>query len=110
VYSDIVGPDPATAYKTISVYQCKCQSIAHLLVTNGLFPMSPTTPRRAVSILLLDFYRAIYEKSSDAIYAFAGALDNHYRRRGFTLQTTKVKLTDILCAMNDNLMYDRDSL
>jgi hypothetical protein len=98
-----------TAYKTIFVYQCKCQSIAHLLVSNGLFPMSPKAPRRAVSIMLLDFYRAIYEKSSDAVYAFSGALDNHYRRRGFSLRTSKVQLTGSSW-FNNGLMYSRDYL
>ena len=99
--SDIGGLNALTAYKTIFVYGCLCQSVADLLVANGLFPMSPKTPRRAVSIMLLDFYRAMYEKSSDAIYAFAGALDNHYRRRGFSLQTAKVQLLgDMQSIMN----------
>jgi hypothetical protein len=48
--------------------------------------------------MLLDFYRALYEKSSDAVYAFSGALHNHYRRRGFPLQTTKVP-TSVFCVL-----------
>jgi hypothetical protein len=88
----------------ISVYQCKCKSIAQLLVSNGLFPMAPRMPRRAVSIMLLDFYRAIYEKSSDAISAFSGALHNHYDRRGFPLKTAKVQdYSNVTCACQSNI-------
>jgi hypothetical protein len=78
------------AFKTVSVYPCKCHTVQELLVLNGLFPTSPLRPGRAVSILLLDFLQAIYEKSADAVYALSGALQNHYHRRGFPLQTNKV--------------------
>jgi hypothetical protein len=81
---------PHPAFKTVSVYTCKCRTVHELLIANGLFPMSPKNPGRAISIFLLDFYRAIYEKSADAVYALSGALQNHYRRRGFPLETKKV--------------------
>lgn len=44
----------------------------------------------AVSINLLDFYHALFERSCDAINAMATALNTFYGRRGFTLLNTKV--------------------
>ncbi|KAI0706515.1 hypothetical protein C8Q76DRAFT_629740 [Earliella scabrosa] len=59
------------------------------LVRNGLFPTAPTHPRMAVSIDLLDFYFALFEKSADAITALAGALKTFYQRRGFSILNAK---------------------
>ncbi|KAI0710611.1 hypothetical protein C8Q76DRAFT_624385 [Earliella scabrosa] len=56
---------------------------------NGLFPTAPTQPRMAVSIDLLDFYFALFEKSADAITALAGALKTFYQRRGFAILNDK---------------------
>ncbi|KAJ6581867.1 hypothetical protein B0H19DRAFT_1331557 [Mycena capillaripes] len=58
-------------------------SFGAVLIKNGLFPMSPTQPRMAVSIDLLDIYRALFERSCDAITALAAALHTNYDRRGF---------------------------
>ncbi|KAI0628590.1 hypothetical protein C8Q77DRAFT_1067705 [Trametes polyzona] len=55
------------------------------LVQNGLFPASPSAPRMAISIDLLDFYSALFERSADAITALAGALKTMYVRRGFPI-------------------------
>ncbi|KAJ7602480.1 hypothetical protein DFH06DRAFT_1152759, partial [Mycena polygramma] len=46
-------------------------------------PMSPTKPKTGVSIDLLDVYRALFERSCDAITALAAALRTIYDRRGF---------------------------
>ncbi|KII84489.1 hypothetical protein PLICRDRAFT_117716 [Plicaturopsis crispa FD-325 SS-3] len=54
-----------------------------LLVRHGLFPTSPSQPRMAVSIELLDFYHALFERSCDAVNAMASALHSFYTRRGF---------------------------
>ncbi|KIJ58397.1 hypothetical protein HYDPIDRAFT_34233 [Hydnomerulius pinastri MD-312] len=39
----------------------------------------------AVAIELLAFYRALFERSCDAINALASALNSHYNRRGFRM-------------------------
>ena len=44
----------------------------------------------AVSIPLLDFYQALFERSCDAVNALAVALHNHYTQRGFVLLNKKV--------------------
>lgn len=57
---------------------------------NGLFPTAPTNPKTAISITLLEFYSALFEKSCDAVGAFAGALNTFYERHGFTVLNAKV--------------------
>ncbi|KAF8452432.1 hypothetical protein L210DRAFT_3383491, partial [Boletus edulis BED1] len=54
-----------------------------LLLHHGLFPTAPAQPRMAVSVELLAFYRALFERSCDAVNALANALHTHYTRRGF---------------------------
>ena len=61
-----------------------------VLVSNGLFPTSPSRPRMAISINLLDFYNALFQQSCDAINAMASALNSHYTQCGFVLLDTKV--------------------
>ncbi|KAI0707020.1 hypothetical protein C8Q76DRAFT_629548 [Earliella scabrosa] len=56
---------------------------------SGLFPTAPSLPRVAVSIDLLDFYFALFERSADAITALAGALKSLYQRRGFPILNEK---------------------
>ena len=72
------------------MFSCECQDVLQTLVCNGLFPTSPSQPRVAVSIELLDFYRCLFERSCDAVNALAGALDNSYTRRGFHYRNSKV--------------------
>jgi hypothetical protein len=50
----------------------------------------------AVSIDLLDFYRALFERSCDAISAIAGALHTFYTRRGFVLLTKQVSCPTLM--------------
>ncbi|KAJ7139121.1 hypothetical protein C8R44DRAFT_827907 [Mycena epipterygia] len=57
--------------------------VAVILIRNGVFPISPSRPRTAISIDLLDIYRALFERSCDAITALAAALHTIYDRRGF---------------------------
>ncbi|EED78101.1 predicted protein, partial [Postia placenta Mad-698-R] len=59
------------------------EPIPQVLVHHGLFPVSPSHPRTTVSIDLLEFYHALFERSADAVTALAGALRTHYARRGF---------------------------
>ncbi|KAL0567593.1 hypothetical protein V5O48_014405 [Marasmius crinis-equi] len=68
---------------------CRCQSLSQSLVLNGFFPTAPSQPRMAISIHLLEFYKALCEQSSDAVSALAGALDATYRRRGFRILDSK---------------------
>jgi hypothetical protein len=44
----------------------------------------------AVSIHLLDFYHALFERTCDAVTAMANALNTFYTRRGFILRNRKV--------------------
>ncbi|KIK31983.1 hypothetical protein CY34DRAFT_102411, partial [Suillus luteus UH-Slu-Lm8-n1] len=49
----------------------------------------PSQPRMAVSTDLLAFYRALFERSCDAVNALASALHTHYVRRGFRMTNGK---------------------
>lgn len=69
---------------------CACICMPQVLVRNGLFPASPSAPRVAISLDLLDFYFALFERSADAITALAGALKTMYVRRGFPILNEKV--------------------
>lgn len=77
-------------FETFNVVACDCQDILQTLVVNGLFPASPSQPRLALSIELLDLYRALFERSCDAVNALASALHTHYARRGFHYRNSKV--------------------
>ncbi|KAJ7716595.1 hypothetical protein DFH07DRAFT_762398 [Mycena maculata] len=61
-----------------------------LLVQHGVFPTSPTRPQTGVSIELLDIYRALFERSCDAIMALAAALRTIYKRRGFRILSKQI--------------------
>lgn len=52
----------------------------------------PSQPRMAVSLDLLGLYRALFERSCDAINALAAALHTHYTRRSFHMVNRKVSL------------------
>lgn len=77
-------------FQKIDAVSCQCQDILIVLLTNGLFPTAPTSPRMAVSVFLLDFYAALFERSCDAINALASALNTFYKRRGFVPINRKV--------------------
>ncbi|TEB24645.1 hypothetical protein FA13DRAFT_1638343 [Coprinellus micaceus] len=55
------------------------------LMEHGLFPSAPSQPHIAFSIELLGFFRELFIKSTDAMNSMAGALNSHYRARGFRL-------------------------
>ncbi|KAJ7573267.1 hypothetical protein C8J56DRAFT_1132067 [Mycena floridula] len=65
------------------VNYCLCQDLCYVLVNNGLFPATPTHPRTAFSMVFLDLYRALFERSCDAINAMSSAMQTFYERRGF---------------------------
>ncbi|KAJ7435267.1 hypothetical protein FB451DRAFT_1571607 [Mycena latifolia] len=73
----------------VHVITCSCMPVAVLLVRNGVFPTSPSQCRTAVSIDFLDVYRALFERSCDAITALAAALHTVYDRRGFRVISTR---------------------
>jgi len=79
-----------TDFKSISVTICSCYNIASTLVVHGLFPTAPSQPRIAISIHLLDFYRALFERSCDAVNAVVSALHSFYKQRGFDILDQKV--------------------
>ncbi|KAG1784984.1 uncharacterized protein HD556DRAFT_1250578 [Suillus plorans] len=72
-------------FTSIDVLSCTCSTLQQVLVHHGLFPTAPSQPRMAVSVDLLSFYRALFERSCDAINALASALKNHYSRRGYQM-------------------------
>jgi hypothetical protein len=58
----------------------------------------------AVSLELLSFYRALFERSCDAISALTSALKTYYSRRGFEMTDTKVDPINGLHNINDLLL------
>lgn len=56
----------------------------------------------AVSLELLSFYRALFERSCDAINALTYALKTYYSRRGFRLTDSKVTLFSTLQTNTNN--------
>ena len=58
----------------------------------------------AVSIELLDFYRALFERSCDAITAIAAALHTFYTRRGYVLLTKKVSCHPLYITSIDEIL------
>ncbi|KAF8217935.1 hypothetical protein K438DRAFT_2006904 [Mycena galopus ATCC 62051] len=71
-------------FQQVQVSTCSCIPVMALLVRHGVFPASPTRPRTGVSIELLEVYRALFERSCDAIIALATAvLYTVYKQRGY---------------------------
>lgn len=68
-----------------TIHACSCESSPIVLIRNGLFPCSPTAPRRAISLDLLDLFLSVQEQSSDSVRSLATALAASYRNRGFPL-------------------------
>ncbi|KAJ7360845.1 hypothetical protein DFH08DRAFT_1031198 [Mycena albidolilacea] len=73
----------------VQIVTCPCKPVALLLVENGVFPASPTKVQTGVSIDLLEVYRALFERSCDAITALAAALQTIYDRRGFRVSAQR---------------------
>ncbi|KIK20241.1 hypothetical protein PISMIDRAFT_106119, partial [Pisolithus microcarpus 441] len=57
--------------------------LLQVLLHHRLFPASPSQPHMAVSVELLAFYQSLFEKSCDAVNAWASALNSLYICRGF---------------------------
>ncbi|KAJ7251190.1 hypothetical protein B0H12DRAFT_1018806 [Mycena haematopus] len=62
----------------VRIVTCDCMPLGVLLVQHGVFPASPSRPRIGVSLDVLDIYRAMFERSCDAITALAAALRTIY--------------------------------
>lgn len=69
---------------------CTCRPLPVVLIRSGLFPTAPVDPQMAVSVDLLDFYAALFQRSGDAITAVAGSLSAFYEQRGFPVVDKKV--------------------
>ncbi|KAJ7764550.1 hypothetical protein DFH07DRAFT_770409 [Mycena maculata] len=67
----------------VTVSTCRCKPVPVLLVEHGVFPASPTKTRTGVAIDVLDLYRALFERSCNAITALAAVLHTIYECRGF---------------------------
>jgi hypothetical protein len=74
--------------------ECLCLfPVASVLIEHGLFPASPSQPHVAISINLLEIYRALFERSCNAIHALLGALCSFYVKHRFQLVNEKVSST-----------------
>ncbi|KAF7326957.1 hypothetical protein MVEN_02589900 [Mycena venus] len=69
----------------VRIVTCDCMPLGVLLMQHGVFPASPDRPHTGISLDVLDIYRAMFERSCDAINALAAALHTIYDRRGFTV-------------------------
>ncbi|KAH6901163.1 hypothetical protein BKA70DRAFT_1062794, partial [Coprinopsis sp. MPI-PUGE-AT-0042] len=78
-------PEVFIEFKDVTVAICKCHSLPQILVKHSLFPTAPHQPRTALGIEVLEFFRALFERSSEATQALAHALNTYYARRGFYL-------------------------
>ncbi|KAF8224141.1 hypothetical protein L208DRAFT_1425851 [Tricholoma matsutake] len=58
-------------FHKFDIGSCACQETIHVLLVNGLFPTAPTYPHMAVSIHLLNFYHALFEKSCNTGLGYA---------------------------------------
>ena len=85
-------------FVSINVISCYCSTLPQTLVSYGLFPTAPSQPRMAVSVELLEFYRALFERSCDAINALAATLSTYYTRRGFRVTNRNVSGGVPLCS------------
>ncbi|KAH6890083.1 hypothetical protein BKA70DRAFT_1120762 [Coprinopsis sp. MPI-PUGE-AT-0042] len=72
-------------FQDVTVAICRCRSLPQILVEHGLFPTAPHQPRTAFGIEVLDFFKALFEHSSEAVQALAHALNTYYSRCGFYL-------------------------
>ncbi|KAG1857649.1 hypothetical protein C8R48DRAFT_775569 [Suillus tomentosus] len=81
--------DSLLGFETIEALSCQCSSLPQVLIHHGLFPTAPSQPQMAVSLELLSFYRALFERSCDAINALTCALKTYYFCRGFQLTDSK---------------------
>ncbi|KAK7005995.1 hypothetical protein R3P38DRAFT_2556384 [Favolaschia claudopus] len=79
-----------THIRYVTFRTCSCKSAAILLVEHGVFPATPSKTQTGVSFDLLDFYRALFERSCDAVTALAAALHTVYERRGFRVLSARV--------------------
>ncbi|KAF7326540.1 hypothetical protein MSAN_02506900 [Mycena sanguinolenta] len=92
-YAQPPTPHPADDYPPLHgrlrpASLCHCAVSLYLSCTlppAHAFPLRSYSPRTGVSIDLLEVYRALFERSSDAITALAAALHTVYGRRGFQL-------------------------
>ncbi|KAK1220242.1 hypothetical protein PQX77_017007 [Marasmius sp. AFHP31] len=75
-------------HRQTTFHYCRCQTLPQVLVAHGLFPTSPSQPRMAIALDLLEFYSTLCQHSSDAVTALASGLSLLYRRRGFRLLST----------------------
>ncbi|KAF8835152.1 hypothetical protein BDN67DRAFT_913540 [Paxillus ammoniavirescens] len=78
---------------------CRCSTLSQVLVHYGFFPTVPSQPRMAVSIDLLAFYCALFERSCDAINALASALQTHYIQQGFRVLNNAVSGQQCTCVL-----------
>src|SRR5271168_3277372 len=88
-----------SGFTSIDVLSCRCSMLPQVLLHHGLFPTAPSQPRMAVSVDLLSFYRALFERSCDTINALASALKNHYSQQGYQMTDAQVTISYILISL-----------
>ncbi|KAG6859892.1 hypothetical protein C0995_002386 [Termitomyces sp. Mi166 len=87
-----------TDFLKFSVEWCNCEELPYVLIANRLFLTTPSYPHMAISVHLLDFYCALFERLCNAINAMARALNAFYAERGFIVMDKKIHLQQQLDA------------
>ncbi|KAF8547663.1 hypothetical protein OG21DRAFT_1424369 [Imleria badia] len=59
--------------------------MAQVLVHHGLFPITLSQPRMAVSVELLTSYYTLFEQSCDVVNTLASTLHTYYVHRGYQM-------------------------
>ena len=78
---------------------CSCSPSASLparMVEQGLFPASPTYPKAAVSIKLLEMFTSLRKASGISIAALRDAMSDFYRGMGYYFRRKNVSQSSIL--------------
>ena len=81
-------------YETINLPMCKCTPFAVWLIQQGFFPTAPSQPNLTISILFLEFYRALFEHTGDMITTVAATLSSFYGRRGYPVVDKKLNFNN----------------
>ena len=81
-------------YETINLLMCKCTPFTARLIQQGFFPTAPSQPNLTISILFLEFYRALFEHTGDMITTVAATLSSFYDRWGYPVVDKKVSFNN----------------
>ncbi|KAF7975585.1 hypothetical protein HWV62_9141 [Athelia sp. TMB] len=83
---------------------CGDQRAKESTLTCLFYDPAPEQPRVAVALELLGLYRALFERSCDAVNALADSLHSHYTRRGFHVVDKKLCLATHVLEKGDYIV------